>query len=291
LQQAISEYVLSAVGRFRRLGLRDDERSGAVLAKAWLAYAEHQRSNGGKWIGAQPEWTKAFKRLTLPEAFGTRVEEVLADMGGPKTYGLLVSAASVLEDDKPERAIELLQQARPLVPTDNPREATRFYGQLIALLRSQNKAQEAMAVQQEQIQRTGRGQAKLLDVQLQNKDEAGVTTTLAALMQPHAPEAEINAAAAVLNSRWSMEKDLKVAALSEALLNSYLKASRTRTILAELEARWRLGWILLEQGKRAAAKSALDIATLRIDRARLDTNTPFILDNIKALQAKAETGK
>jgi hypothetical protein len=56
-----------------------------------------------------------------------------------------------------------------------------------------------------------------------------------------------------------------------------LEAVRPRSLSAELQARWRLGWILSEQQKTEAAKAAISLHHLQFDETQLDFASAFTL--------------
>ena len=100
------------------------------------------------------------------------------------------------------------------------------------------------------------------------------------------------AAAALLNNRWGKNRELtQLADQSVALLNAYLNAARPRSVAAELNARWRLGWVLFEQGKTGEAKTAISLDNLKFDESQLDFDTAFILKNIRALKVRLEAAR
>jgi hypothetical protein len=68
--------------------------------------------------------------------------------------------------------------------------------------------------------------------------------------------------------------------------------ARSRSLRAELEARFRLGWLLFEQKKYPEAQAALAIVHLKFDESALDASTTFTLKSIRDLQAhlKARAG-
>jgi hypothetical protein len=297
-QLALIEWVSTVSGRLSYLHgedgrrLRDDERTAGVLLKAWSAYASLLRQTSGHWNGREPDWSRAIQETGASDEFIAAVEKTLNDAAVPKTVYLLTGAAAVLRATKPERALELFASAQPLLPKDatgkiEPRSAGTFFDNWIELLREQKKNAEAKAVARERVATLNNGYSELLKLQFESKDEAGIAATLADLAKPDAPEYEIVSVARVLNNRWDKDRqNQQLAKQSETLLTGYLQSARPRSLAAELEARYRLGWLLLEQKQIGKAKAALDLSALHFDENLLDSQSRLLLQNIRAMQAK-----
>src|SRR5690606_20274768 len=105
------------------------------------------------------------------------------------------------------------------------------------------KLAQAIAVQQERVQRIDQGRDRLAVLQARRNDQEGLKQTLAALSRPDANEREINRVVFLLSRLQATDK-AKFAVLedqSEMLLTKYLAATRTRDIEQELLARRTLG--------------------------------------------------
>jgi hypothetical protein len=308
VQTAVGDWVGTVSNRLARLrdadggSLRDDERTAGVLLKAWAAYVSLLHQTEGRWNGWEPNWSQAIDRAGASDELVAAIEKTLADSQTPKTFHLLVAAATALRGSKPARALELFAQAKTLLPTDTAgkvdpravdgRRVTRFFEAWQELLQSEKKNAEAIATAQARVALLGVGYANLLRLQLDAKDAAGMAGTLKTLSAPDAPEREINAVAGVLSGLW--DKNRASVALAEnavSLLQTFLQAPRERSLFAELEARWRLGWLLLEQKQNAKAKAALDLSGLQIDEKRLDSQSQFYLQNIRAMQVRLAAGR
>ncbi len=300
-QSALDDWVAAVKGKLGYLRgedgarLRDDERTAGVLLKAWTAYASLLTQTNGRWNGREPDWKGAIDRAGATEEFTAAVEKTLTDTTVPKTFYLLSGAISVMRNDKPDRALELFTQAKPLLPKDKAekiiaRVAEDFFDSWVALLNEQKKTIQAIIVARERLATLGSGHAKLLKLQLESKDEAGAAATLGVLGQSDAPEAEVVGAAQVLNNLWEKDRrNEKLASQSQALLQGFLEAARQRSAPVEIEARYRLGWLLIEHKKTYEARAALDISRLRFDEASFDSSTQFFLKTIRALQAQIAT--
>ena len=119
LRQSILEFVDSVPGKFNDFGLSKDPKIKELLLGAWTAYATALSAPDDGSKIAEPDWNAALKKLESLDAFVPAVERVLADARVPKTFGLLVTAAAVLAPQKPTQAMELLGQAKPLIPRQN----------------------------------------------------------------------------------------------------------------------------------------------------------------------------
>lgn len=164
------EFVFTAAGRSVPLGLQSDKRSNETLIKAWESY--FNADGGQNTTGADPLWYEAITRMQAQGAILPFVEKSLADPQVTKSYGLLNASAKLLYSVAPARSLELLRQARPLVPKTNIIEVGRFYDFLIdLLLEVQSPASttsadkkilaEAVSLQLERIKLTGLGRGKL----------------------------------------------------------------------------------------------------------------------------------
>lgn len=199
LNQALNEYSFSVIGRMNDLRLRTDPQVQQVLLKAWSAYVEtlsEQKPEQAR--GREPDWCVAIAKSDSQELFLPYVEKALDDLKVPKTYGFLKAAAGVLAQVKAQRAIELLQQAGPLLPVGDAEEAADFFSSLTDLLAQEQRLPEAIKAQQEYVKQWGRGQAKLAMLYLQNKDDAAVDAVIKDLSTVDANEREINELANLL---------------------------------------------------------------------------------------------
>ncbi|MBV9467741.1 MAG: hypothetical protein JOZ57_00685 [Abitibacteriaceae bacterium] len=273
LNQAIHEYVLSVLGHFQRLGLIGSEQTRDVLFKAWTAYATYLSQN--KPVGREPYWSEAIEKSGLQEEFLPKVESLLADKTVPKTYGLLTTAAVVLRPTQSERAVELWQQAKPLLPQAESREVARYYDILVQWLTADAKGadgqldtikmQAAIGVQQERVKLTGHGVAKLATLYVQQQDDGGLQHLLAQFPPQTADERELVAIGGALMAQYreGNTSSQRYAEWGRELLSRYLAAPRTRAVESELETRVRLGsaLILLKQFDRA--QEVLDVQQIK----------------------------
>ena len=243
LRQSILEFVDSVPGKFNDFGLSKNETTKELLLKAWTAYAI---ALGAPLNGAQiaePDWKRALVKSGSLEAFVPAVERVLADARVPKSFGLLVTAATVLAPQTPDRAVALLVQAKPLLPkvadTIDINQGARLYLPLVELLEANNRLPDAIAAQREWVQLSGHGQARLMLLLRKSGDEAATTQMLASLIEPKVDEREVTEAASALFKlgRDAKTPDAKANQQAVTLLQNYLAAPRPRELEAELSAR------------------------------------------------------
>lgn len=265
LRQAIGEFVSAVPGKFRDLDLMTDDRTRETLFKAWTAYAQalgataQPRQNRE----VEPPWNAAIEAAKASDAFVPYVEKVLGDPTIPKSFSLLFAAATVLSPKNPDRAIALLEQAKPLLPEENGKpelnQAARFYNAFEVLLVSRNRLADAVSLQQEFVKSTGRGQANLLLLYHQSGNQAEVDRSLADLSEPTTNEQEINQAASGLFKLAYDAKapDTKSGEQGAALLKAYLTAPRTRILEEEIDGRLALANFYLRQRKPDEAKAIL----------------------------------
>lgn len=265
LRQAILEFVDAVPGRFSNLGLRKTPQTKALLLQAWTAYATALSAPLNGAVIAEPDWTAALQKSESLEAFVPAVEGVLADAKVPKTFGLLVTAAAVLAPQKPGKAIELLIQAKPLIPKIADKadinQSARLYLALVDLLVANDRLPDAIANQREFVQLTGRGQAKLMLLVRQSGDATATQQLLTGLLDPGVVQDEIGEAASGL---FKLARDAKTPdeiAEQQAvtLLQTYLAMPRPRDLDAEFKARRSLGTFYLNHQRWDEAQAVLTV--------------------------------
>ena len=263
LRQSIQEFVDSVPGKFNDFGLSKDERTKALLLQAWTAYAVALSAPMKGAAIAEPNWNAALVKSESLEAFVPAVEAVIADAKVPKTFALLLAAASVIAPKDQAKALALWAQAKPLIPRDNGKadinEAARLYRPLVELLEAGERWPAAIKNQREFVQLSGVGQAHLMLLLRKSGDAAATEKALATLRQDDANEAEIVQAAAGLTklSRDAQTPDIAAGEAATALLLNYLAAPRTRDLASELRAHLALGSIYLRAHRLDEASQVL----------------------------------
>lgn len=215
-------------------------------------------------------WARAIAAVRGEDEFAALIEKTLSNAAVPKTYLLLRTAAGVLDATNPGRSVELLRQAKPLLPRGDLLQARSLYQFLVGHLSDFRKWDEAAIEQKELIKRTGQGRAELVVIQWWQKDQKGFSETIASLSTPEADEREINETAQALfkikldesDERASDDKK-RLDKEAASLLQVYLESQRTRDVEMELNARLHLGQYLLRTGAQAAAKKVLTIEDLK----------------------------
>ena len=263
LRQSIGEFVASVPGRFNDFGLSKDPKTKELLLQAWTAYAVASGTPLGGAAIAEPNWGAALKKSQSLEAFVPAVERVLADAKVPKSYGLLVTAATVLAPQTPDKAVELLVGAKPLLPKIagqvDVNQGARLYLPLVELLEANDRLPDAIAAQREWIQLSRHGQARLTLLLRKSGDEAATTGILAGLILPKVDEREVTEAASALFqlARDAKTPDSQANQQAVTLLQSYLAAPRPREWEAELSARRSLATFYFNGKQWEQAKAVL----------------------------------
>jgi hypothetical protein len=267
LRQSITEFVEAVPGKLKDLGLSKDKVTQDTLFKAWDAYgiliSTSTKNQMSKY--PEPKWKVAIDGSGAGELFIPYVEKTLSDTSVPKDFSLLFASATVLATTKPDMALELMKQAKTVLPQlDGKPErnvTARFYDEFVDLLVARGMEHDATSIQQERINILGTGQAKLLLLYKSAEDELKVQEILTLLSKPEAQEPEINEAASALFklSYNSKSSDIRSEAQAKSLLNTYLSVNRARTMENELSARYTLGLICIRQVKIDEAKAILQI--------------------------------
>lgn len=266
LRQAIAEYVGIVAGKFNGMGLTFGERTEKTLVAAWnanlLALA---MPLPGKSRAPEPPWREAIQEAEVEKTFLPLVEKMVADPAAPKNFTLLSAAASVEAKEHPEKALDLLKKAQPLVPRVQGKldgnEADHLYGTWVDLLEAQKKLDDAVAVQQERIDVLGDGQAKLLLLYREQGDVAQVEKMLASLEKASSNEREVLLAATGLFALANEQEkpDTKAGEQGARVLRNYLNSNRSREVEGELQARLLLGRFFMKQNKAEDAKGILTV--------------------------------
>ena len=295
LRQSIGEFVDSVPGKFNDFGLSKDDKTKELLLKAWTAYAI---SLSAPMKGAainEPDWKRALVKSESLEAFVPAVEKILADPKVPKSFGLLVAAASVLAPKNPDKALVLWEQAKPLIPQEQGKtdinEAARLYLPLVETLEARDALPQAIKEQSEFVALTARGQAHLMLLLRKSGDVAASNKVLAQLNDPKINEKEIYDAASGLFklARAAKTPDSKAGEQAEALLTTYLAAPRTRDFAAELRARLSLGNAYSRAKKWDEAKKVLTFDLL-IAPETISPMTKSLLRDVERMKTQVQKG-
>ena len=293
LRQSILEFVDSVPGKFNDFGLSKNETTKELLLKAWTAYATALGAPLGGAQIAEPNWSAALKKSESLEAFVPAVERVLDDDKVPKSFALLVTSATVLAPQKPDKAIALLVQAKPLLPKVADKldinQGARLYQPLVDLLSAQDRLSDAIAAQREWVQLSGYGQARLMLLLRKSGDGAATERALASLILPNVDEREVTQAASALFklARDAKAPDAAAAGQAVTLLQSYLAAARPRELEAELGARRSLG-IFYFNGKQWNEANAVLTFDAPAPDARVSPGARSRLRDIERLKTQLQ---
>ena len=259
--------------------------------KAWTAYAI---SLSAPMKGAaidEPDWKRALVKSESLEAFVPAVEKVISDDKVPKSFGLLVAAATVLAPTQPDNALALWQQAKPLIPKSDGKadinQAARLYVPLVELLEARGALPQAIKEQSEFVALTARGQAHLMLLLRKSGDVAASDKALAQLNDPKINEKEIyDAASGLFNlARAAKTPDAKAGEQAVTLLTTYLAAPRTRDLSSELKARLSLGNAYLRAKKWDGARAILTF-DLPVAQEKISPATKLLLRDVECMKAR-----
>lgn len=265
--QAISEFINSIPGRLEQDGVNGDMMMPAATIKAWQAFSVARQWKPITRNGLEPpDWIAALDITGVPEKFPALLENQLADKS-LVSYELLSVAAHVFLQEKPQRAVELLKQAKPLLPlgTDGkpePEEANRFYTEIDTALQMAGKPEEALVFAKERTRILGNGRAEQVALLKAGKDETAVDAIIVELSRPQANGNEIVAvadvlSAAALDTQSRRIVDEKSATQLTALFESYLAAPRRRSPFNEMRTRLQLAWLYENRKEWEKAKAVL----------------------------------
>lgn len=261
LHQAIAEYVMMVPTLIRNRGLQDASITQEVLGKAWLAYySTLEQKQQAKVITQVPNWGQTLAKLKDPEALLPVVERSLQDPATPKDFDFYLAAAGLYAQRKPDKALSLLQEAKPLLPPALERTAP-YYALLSRLFQSNNQLGEAILAQNQVVQSTGQGRTRLLQLFVKNHDEVGVSRLLDQLSQTDANTSEILSIADAVLSPGKPDPTLSHAEdEADNILKAYLSTTRQRDPIDELQARYLLGRDLAKKDRILEATAILQVA-------------------------------
>ena len=182
----------------------------------------------------------AMKELDGVEGAREALDKVVAaaregEKGG--TYVVLKRSALIYKPWKQSRALELLQQAEPLLPQDDAPETERFYGHVVDLLVHAKRMDDAVATQKRLVALSGRGQVRLMSLREQAGEKDVFAAGVTAVDFTKIGEKELQELFQTLRA----EKKPDVA---QSALRAYLGADRDRDPRYELWARFTLGSLL-----------------------------------------------
>jgi tetratricopeptide (TPR) repeat protein len=229
------------------------------------------------------DWSGAVPATDAQEEAPKHVEAALQKAGEHPSFELLVTAGLVETPGQPGRSIELLQKARAIAPAASPM-LPELYGRLPALLEQQNRPDEALAVQQWVVEKTGRGWGRLAMLQY----EKGQVDAFRKCLQQagQAGDAEVqDTVTRILALRSEHEKDTALRDGLKNLLETYVPRAKDTGV--ELFCRVTLAQIRQEMGDRAGALKALEGAPEEVT----GLTARVYLDALKAMKKKLqETG-
>lgn len=264
VQRAISDYVFCVLRLYRmRVGAGqpavDLARADDLVAQALEAHFLLVQSAGEPEL--EPVWAEAVKRMENSKPVRAAVEKALAQPEAVKSFAVLRTAAAIYSVLEPQRAIELLKQAKPLLAQPDSRDGEWLNTQLVRSLLEAKKVDEAIVQQQDFIRQSGRGRPFLAELQWHQSDWKGLGITLDELARPDTAEPEIvNGAAFVLSHKKTEAEGENARTKAAGLLAQYLAATRPRKMESELRARILLANYYLTKQQKDKAKEVLDLS-------------------------------
>jgi len=204
-------------------------------------------------------WSQAIRETYSSHEAATLVGRAIADARFPRSFLLYETAASVLAASNDGAALRMLALAKPHLSTASSAQQSDFFAQDVAALLACNRQTDALAAQEECVQKTGRGRARLLLLCWQNHDSGRLRDTLATLCAPGCDENEVQGASVALDYIQRRYGDAAAQADDEALLRAYLSPHRQRKRELELWARLTLGSLYISDGNDAAARLVLTL--------------------------------
>jgi hypothetical protein len=191
------------------------------------------------------------------------VDRMVADPQVTKTYRLLTVAAMLHMAAAPKQSVQLLRQAKPLLPGRDANIVRPYYKRLVDALEATADIRGAISAQEELVKLTDQGRARLIKLYHEDKDDRSVAATISSLSTPDANEQDINDAAVVLMGLTDVADRHKVWDQAAELLTQYLATHTKRDVEQELVARMLLGQILINHKKYAEARTALTVDQLQ----------------------------
>jgi len=186
------------------------------------------------------------------------MDSALNDPEMPRTFDLLMAAASVYRYSDPARAAALVEEARQKASPDDVARLSPTAE--VDVLVAAGKWKDAAAAQDAIVHRTGKGRGRLAWMDLKAGDRKSFEREVETLKARDADEADILQLAAILNQM----RDDDPASPPErsetavALLSTYLNAQRARTPYYEVNARLLLAHLYLSAGRRAEARTTIE---------------------------------
>ncbi len=264
-------------------GRGKDARARELLPKALSVYLDYLRK--GVPTPLEIPWGPAIAAAGAAGVCAPLAEAALADQAMPRSYDLLRTAAACHLAHNRDRAIELLLQAKPLLPKDDSMRVRSFFDALVTTAAGKGQTDVALEAQREQMKMTGQGWGQLAILCFEKGDEKGFQEVMFALEAPGANEREINEAANRIFRLHGQEKWRYAPAAKRAaeVLTKYLARQRPPDVEQGLRARLYLGRYYLGEKMLEEATAILAAPSPEPSRA-----TPVVRALSEAIQALRE---
>lgn len=279
---SLNEYVNLVQHRFASLSLQQDQRTRETLFKAWDVYIHLDHTSPLP----EPNFATAFQAIGNKKDVQSLVLQALADPNIHRSFTLLVSGASAIQETQPKQAITWLIEAKNFLPKRLRRSdagdvvmaldinaAARYYDQIVDLFESQKQSVEAISYEQERVDKTGGGYGRLWVLLGKVGDTARQKTVFNQLKAPSVKAREVLRAAGIMvkdAQSQDKEMDRRVQSVTPQLtvqqkqvfiavveiLQTLLTTKRVLEVDEQIEARIMLGLSLWRIGQIPEANAA-----------------------------------
>ena len=260
-EQAMFDLAETLPGMYGPRHFHSDAGPAAIaLLKALTLQLAFIKSGKGVRIGIP--WADATSEVFGSAQFPKLMDSALNDPEMPRTFDLLMAAASVYRYSDPARAAALVEEARQKASPDDVARLSPTAE--VDVLVAAGKWKDAAAAQDAIVHRTGKGRGRLAWMDLKAGDRKSFEREVETLKARDADEADILQLAAILNQMRDDDpasppgrSDIPI-----ALLSTYLRAQRECTPYYEVNARLLLANLYLSAGRAADARTTIESGKL-----------------------------
>lgn len=299
---SIRDFVTSIDTSLKRKGGQYDSRTADLLVKAWNVW--HKLPPSAIDAKRPLDWSRAVKAADAQDKFTAIVGDALKDTTHAPDFQMLKLAVVVLEDQEPQRAIDLLKTAQKKMEPGDLNQQKWLYetwtklitgndpsDQLAPKITDKTQLAALVEMRKDQISYTGHGYADLLKLywQLNQNDKAAELMKVISQSGVRAAE-KIDVAKVLLTPPRDLEFDKDAAKQMQArgveLLQTYLSSTDKRNPDEEIRARYELGRYFVKQDQITQALQALDTGDAK--PASRNSQTAFYYQQILQMKAALE---
>lgn len=274
LQRSVYEFVFTMPTSYLLPNPDDAGDAPRTLYKAFDAYLLLLKAKQEGPV--EPEWERVVQYSAFDARYGKAIEAALKDPEMPRSASFYKLVDVFQCRQNTDGTLKLLQDAKASLPAASSlggkEQARDLYRMIVDLALLKGDWPLAISSQQELIQRTGRGRARLAMLYLQSHKATEYNETAVEMRKPDANETDINDLASAL-LRWGHKDAKRLPRLqreADTLLKGYLDAPRTRANDEELVARLTLAQSYIDQKRTAEARAVLAAAKLEPGAAGSD---------------------